>query len=72
MNDYIVSLVRTYVPLAVGWLVVTFDQSIDTADAAAHAVAIVLIVYYAVVRALERRFPAVGWLLGRPSTPLYE
>jgi hypothetical protein len=27
--------------------------------------------YYAAVKALESRFPSLGWLLGNPRTPSY-
>lgn len=78
LNDGVVSLIRTYVPLAVGvavaYLAQTFGVVLDedtSAMASSAAVAIVTAVYYAAARALESRWPALGVLLGAPKTPSY-
>ena len=67
MNDFLVSLIRTWVPVLVGSLVAMIGVDIDAAAITGAAVAI----YYAVVRALEMRFPQLGILLGRKSQPTY-
>lgn len=78
MGDYLVSLIRTATPAAVAvaltWLAVRAGIVLDE-DTSAQVSALVtgwlLAVYYGVVRALEARYPAVGWLLGQPSAPTY-
>jgi len=78
LNDGVVSLIRTYVPLAVGvavtYLAQTFGVVLDedtSAMASSAAVAIVTAVYYAAARALESRWPALGVLLGANRAPTY-
>ena len=77
MSDYLVSLIRTGVPAAVGaalaWLTTSgLDVAADdrTAIAAGATVALTA-VYYGLVRALEKRWPLVGVLLGRATPPTY-
>lgn len=72
MSDFIVSLVRTYVPIAIGYLVslgVLPDDLSDQATAAATAG--IIGAYYLLARALESKFPKLGFLLGVPKTPTY-
>jgi uncharacterized membrane protein (DUF441 family) len=76
-QDLFTSWIRTAVPIVIGsvlaWLAsqgVTVDDSLKT------ALDLVLggslsIVYYIVVRFLEVKWPAVGWLLGTPKQPNY-
>lgn len=79
MNTYAVSLIRTVVPLLVGWLLslpivpaVLHGLAVtDTATVSAAATAILTAAYYAAARALEHRFPAFGVLLGVPAAPTY-
>lgn len=78
MSDYVLSLVRTLVPIGVGWLLVQLATRwgivLDDATAAevkSAAVAIVAAVYYAIARALEQRWPWVGILLGARKQPVY-
>lgn len=78
LSDQIVSLIRTYVPIAVGafltWLGVTFDVMIpeDASTAlVAGLVALVSALYYAIARALEARWPVFGVLLGTRRQPTY-
>jgi hypothetical protein len=81
MNDYLVSLIRTYVPLAVGaaltWLAANLGVVIDKdtgALAVAAAVGIVTAVYYALARAIEGRWPQLGHVLlalGLRREPMY-
>ncbi len=79
MNDYLLSLVRTWVPIAVGavlsWLAVKYGvvvpEDIST-ELTAGLTGVVTAVYYALVRALERRWPKVGsLLLGSKQKPVY-
>jgi hypothetical protein len=78
MNNYIPSLIRTWVPVLIGsvaaWLFAKFGLVIDEdskAQATAGFVAFVIGAYYAVVRYLETKYPLVGWLLGMPKQPGY-
>ncbi len=76
-QDLFTSWVRTTVPIVIGsvlaWLAshgITVDESFKT------ALDLVLggglsIVYYLVVRFLEAKWPAIGWLLGTPKQPNY-
>ena len=81
MNDYITSLIRTYVPLGVGfaltWLAreagIVLDDN-TSAMATAVAVALVTGAYYAAARAVEQHWPAVGRLFvafGLAKAPTY-
>lgn len=78
LSDGVVSLIRTYVPLAVGVAVtylarelgVVLDED-TSAAASAVAAAVVTAVYYAAARALESRWPALGVLLGAARAPSY-
>lgn len=77
MNAFITSLVRTVVPLAVGWLAAWLAAHgvAVSADAAASLEAGIVVsaafAYYAGVRALESKWPWVGVLLGVASAPVY-
>ena len=78
MSDAIVSLIRTYVPVAVGafiaWLL-SLGIDVDTETQAGLVVSmtgLVVAAYYTLVRLLERKWPAVGVLLGVPRQPEYE
>ena len=70
MDDYITSQIRTWVPVAVGalivWAATTLGVVLDDGTSAAltaAAVGIVTSVYYAAARAVEHRWPAVGRVL---------
>lgn len=74
MTDYGRSMIRTVVPLLVGtvvaWLAsrgITVDQ--NTLLPAVDAIVVAL--YYGVVRWAESRWPQAGWLLGVPGAPSY-
>lgn len=77
MNDKIISLIRTYVPLLVGGLIAWLGSlSVDVGQDAQVGLTVALTglitaVYYTVARALEDRFPQVGYLLGIPKAPAY-
>lgn len=71
MNDLIVSMIRTWVPVLVGWLVTTLGLDVDSASTAAALVAALSAGYYLVVRVVEQRWAPAGWLLGRKAPPTY-
>lgn len=75
MGDLFRSVVRTFVPVVVGLIMAGLAKAgIEMDSTALTTVIDALFVggYYVVIRLLERRFPAVGWLLGLPVTPTYE
>ncbi|WP_213451602.1 hypothetical protein [Rhizomonospora bruguierae] len=79
MSDHLVSLIRTYVPIAVGsalaWLASTLGVVLGDDASTALTVGVVALataIYYAVARALESRWPALGVLLGAARPPTYE
>lgn len=80
-GDTIISFIRTYVPVYVGtaltalstWLFnhhVLFVR-IDTQAGTLWAVSVVIGAYYALARLLESKWPRLGFLLGKASTPMY-
>lgn len=78
VSDEIVSLIRTYVPLAVGaalvWLANTAGIKItedESAGLTAGLTALTAAGYYALARWLESRWPWLGKLLGTSRRPTY-
>ena len=75
LNSYVVSGIRTVVPIIVGWLLAhfLFLHAFGVASPAlAAAVSGALAgLWYLAARALERKWPALGWLLGYPAEPTY-
>jgi len=77
MSQYLVSVIRTWVPIIVGWLVsqlliigvVIDDDTSKLLESAISAVTIAL--YYAAARWLETKFPNAGVLLGYIRQPVY-
>lgn len=79
VNDFLISFIRTAVPVAVGavlaWLASKTGIILDadsSASLTAGVVAVAVAVYYALARALETRWPWLGVLLGRRAKPVYE
>lgn len=78
LHDYLISLIRTAVPVAIGTVLaslasragIVLDADSSTQLVAA-TVALVVLAYYALVRALEARWPFLGVLLGKPAAPVY-
>jgi hypothetical protein len=77
LNDTLIGLIRTWVPIAVGaaisWLA-TAGLELDKETQAAAIVAAtgaIQAAYYTLVRLLENKYPAIGWLLGSAKTPTY-
>jgi len=70
MNDFVTSLIRTWVPVGIGsflaWLATNYDIVVP-ADASSSLVvgvaALIIAVYYALARAVEKAFPSLGKLL---------
>jgi hypothetical protein len=72
MGDFLVSLIRTWVPVAIGYLVTVGLLPTDLSDQATAALtAVITAVYYGLARLLEKRWPVFGWLLGVPKEPSY-
>ncbi|MGH3502321.1 MAG: hypothetical protein ACRDQA_15755 [Nocardioidaceae bacterium] len=77
MGNFVPSLIRTYVPIGVAWLAgwlltLSVDVPSDGQKALATGVGAVLAgIYYALVRAAEKRWPVLGVLLGSTSQPQY-
>lgn len=74
-NDQLVALVRTVVPAVVGLLLAAAAKAnIDIDGGALNGIvdAVVIGVYYLVVRQLEKRWPKFGVLLGIPKQPTYQ
>lgn len=77
-NENITSLIRTYVPYAVGavlaWILSVTAVDLHGATEAAFVafgIAVVQNVYYLVIRLAETRMPSLGVLLGIPTVPEY-
>lgn len=79
MNDYAVSLIRTWVPILVGgaavWLGrehgIVIDEDIQ-AETIVPITGLVIGAYYSVVRWVETKKVKAGVLLGRAATPTYD
>lgn len=74
MNDHIIAIIRTVVPMIVGAIVTylaSVNIEIDAAALEAVLFPIVSGVYYIVARLLAEAVPALGWLLGHPAKPEY-
>lgn len=71
-NDLLISLRRTLVPIVVGVIVGSFIGPHVDPDALQSVVSgVVSATYYAVLRIVELRVPAVGVLLGARRQPVY-
>jgi len=77
MTDFVLSLIRTVVPLAVGSLVGGLTvrgirvEPEAVGSLTAGITALVGSLYYAGARWLESRWPALGYLLGSAQSPQY-
>lgn len=77
MSQYIVSIIRTWVPWIIGWalgklVVVGVILDNDTSEKLTFAItALVIGLYYAAARWLEARYPKFGILLGYIKQPVY-
>lgn len=75
----VTSIVRTVVPMVVGWLLslgVVRAAGVTEADLTLAVTGLLTVVgqvvYYVVLRAVERYLPSAGWLLGRAQQPNYD
>lgn len=78
MTNYAISLIRTYVPIGVGffasWLAARTGIVIDESSQAGLILGfggLLTAIYYGIIRWLEPRFPPLGWLLGLAKAPGY-
>lgn len=76
MTDYVASLIRTYAPAIVAAVLAYLADLTDIAELnapgnTAKVVAAIFIAYYAIVRALEKKYPKAGWLLFLAKKPEY-
>lgn len=77
MSDFVISLVRTVVPVVVGsllsWLITLgIELPADAGSSLSLGIqALVIALYYAGARWLELRWPAFGYLLGTKKEPVY-
>lgn len=69
LSDSVARLVRTFVPIAVGWLVSVLGLSADmSAELTVTLSSLIMAGYYALARLLETKVsPEFGWLLGSPA-----
>ena len=69
LADLIVRVIRTWVPIGIGWLVSFLALPADTAvQVAASITAAVIAAYYVLAAELEEHVhPVFGWLLGIPK-----
>jgi hypothetical protein len=68
------SVIRTYAPQAAALIIallVSAGLDVDVEATTALIVSAIFAAYYAVARLIEHRWPAAGWLLGRPGEPTY-
>ena len=77
MSDFIISLVRTAVPMLVGtvssYLItkgveVTPELQIQLIGL---LTSVISLAYYSLARLLETKYPKLGIMLGIPKTPIY-
>lgn len=77
MNNFVTSIIRTYVPIGVGAIVsYLLSKGIDIDESARTGLVTFLTAvsqgaYYLLVRLLEKKFPQAGWLLGKATTVKY-
>lgn len=78
IQNYVISFIRTYVPIGVGaliaYLAVHFGINVDNNTAAGLIVFLTAVfqgAYYALARTLEHWKPQLGALLGVPAKPNY-
>jgi len=74
LNDLVTSLIRTVVPIAVGWVVfllANIGLDVDSSQVAGFLTALFGAVWYTLARWIEGKYPNFGWLLGSPKQPVY-
>lgn len=74
LSNYVISVIRTVVPLAVGWVVARLVMAGVDVSSESLEMALVSVLsgaWYALARALELKFPWAGVLLGYKTAPTY-
>ena len=77
-NNFVTSLIRTYVPIAVGALASYLVTNGIELNAEAQLGLVTFLTallqgaYYLAARLLENKFPQLGFLLGSSKTPEYK
>ena len=77
MNSFVVSLIRTNVPIVIGGLIawlVSLNVQVPEGSEEGLVVGVTGLIiagYYTLVRALEKRWPSFGILLGTRQEPEY-
>lgn len=78
MSNYVQSIIRTWTPIIIGtvaaWLAAKTGVVVDEETKAgliAATTGFAIGAYYAVIRKLEQKVPAIGWLLGLATQPRY-
>jgi hypothetical protein len=74
MVSILPSVLRTLVPLAVGYFLawpVTRALGLTEEQITSLITVVVSAIYYLIVRLAEQYVPRLGWLLGYPSAPKY-
>lgn len=77
MSDFLLSFIRTYVPIIIGGLISWLaTKGIDLDESSAQALIVgvtgfITALYYFVVRVLESLWPSFGILLGSKKQPEY-
>ena len=71
MTDLMPSLIRTLVPILVGPFVARFGLDVTDPDDLALVSAVISYAFYVLVRVVETRWPAFGYLLGIAKAPAY-
>lgn len=73
IGDALIALVRTVVPMIVGWVLARLALPAEVAPQLELILtALLTALYYSTVRALSAKWPRFGWLLGYPVDPHYE
>lgn len=78
MSNFIIAIIRTVIPILVGWVVALLATASIPVDASIQAGLILSLstlvssLYYILVAWLERKWAWFGWLLGVARNPVYE
>lgn len=75
MNAYVTSIIRTFVPIVVGtiaaYLVAHGLPDVDEAAVEGWLTPVLIGAYYAAIRGAEKKWPQIGWLLGKAAQVVY-
>lgn len=78
MSNFFIAIVRSLVPIVIGWIVgvlaainIPVEPEIQ-AGAVLSLSTVAASLYYIAVAWLERQWPWFGWLLGVARNPVYE